>query len=89
MTMIALTGITLTALKYRDNDHSNVIHDHDYEEEETMNPTRLNPKFYSYNHSSIAKRSTNIDQYSIEDKNVSMIDEEKREKVKQVQPLYH
>lgn len=92
MTMIAITGITLTSLKYRnDNEHSDVSFDIDTDNDnETMETNRVNPKFHFYdtldsNHSSIAKRSANEDQYSIEDRNVSMIDEEKRQKVKQVQ----
>lgn len=94
LTMVALTGITLTTLKYRnDNEHSAVIDDEDYPNE-TMDPVRYNPKFLYYdvqgtNHStekSVAKRS--IDdraQYSLDEKNVSMIDEFKRERVKQVE----
>lgn len=88
MTMIALTGITLTALKYRsdDNDHSNVILDLDYEDD-TMDAARFNPKFNFYesqNRSAIAKREASDAQYAIVDRNVSMIDEEKREKIKEV-----
>lgn len=88
MTMIALTGITLTALKYRndDNEHSNVIVDLDYEDD-TMDSSRMNPKFGYYetkNQSAITKRAASDAQYAIDDRNLSMIDEEKREKIKEV-----
>lgn len=88
MTMIALTGITLTALKYRsdDNEHSNVILDLEYDDD-TMDSARFNPKFNYYesrNQSAIAKREASDAQYAIADRNVSMIDEEKREKIKEV-----
>lgn len=93
--MVALTGITLTGLKYgHDNDHSAVIDDEDYEDGTIEDPVRYNPKFLYFNvhdttrqtEKSVAKRS--IDEpalYSIDDKNASMIDEFKREKVKQVE----
>lgn len=68
---------------------------------ETIDATRLNPKFrfpdvldknYSTEKSSIVKRSSddvfNIAEYSIDEKNVSMVDEERREKVKQVQTVH-
>lgn len=97
MTMIALTGITLTTLKYRHNDHSNVTlnlgdFDDDYSDDAIV-ATRLNPKFHYYdvldkNHSTeknvVRRSSDNLVDYSIVEKNVSMIDETKREKVKQV-----
>lgn len=88
MTMIALTGITLTALKYRndDNEHSNVILDLDYDDD-TMDSSRINPKFGFYetrNQSTVSKREASDGQYAIDDRNVSMIDGEKREKIKEV-----
>lgn len=103
MTMIALTGITLTTIKYRHNDHSNVTLnladiDDDYSDD-TIVATRLNPKFHYYdvldkNHSTeknvVRRSSDNLVDYSIVEKNVSMIDETKREKVKQVkQKMVH
>lgn len=94
LTMVALTGITLTTLKYRhDNEHSAVIDDEDYLDG-TMDPVRYNPKFLYYNvhgknHStekSVAKRSNDASaQYSVDVKNESMVDEFRREKVKQVE----
>lgn len=106
MTIIALTGITLTTLKYQsgNNDHSNVeldLADDDDYYTDTMNATRLNPKFHYYDvleknrsteKSVIVKRSngdgSHLIEYSIEEKNVSMIDETRREKVKQVQAVH-
>lgn len=78
MTVIALTGITLTTLKHR--------HDDNYVEIDDENSTevQLNPKFYmhSKNHS-IMKRSSD-EEYSITDKDQSLIDHAKRDKVKEV-----
>lgn len=97
MTVIALTGLTLTALKHLDSDeHTNVVglDDGDYDYSDTTDaPTRVNPKFNFYEvadrnqstEKSVVKRSTNDEiQYSIGELNRSMIDETKREKVKQV-----
>lgn len=83
------------------NDHSNVVleltDDDDYyvDIEDT---TRLNPKFHFYDvldknrsteKSVVVKRSSsvasNLIEYSIDEKNVSTIDEMRRENVKQVQ----
>lgn len=102
--VIVITGITLTTIRYQgtNNDHSNVIQmDVDDDYIETIDATRLNPKFrfhdvldknYSTEKSSIVKRSSddvfNIAEYSIDEKNVSMVDEERREKVKQVQTVH-
>lgn len=108
MTIIALTGITLTSLKYHgtNNGHSNVASDLDegddyYADTNTIDSSRLNPKFHFYDvldknrsteKSVVAKRSSgeasNLIEYSIDEKNVSMIDEARREKVKQV-PTVH
>lgn len=112
MTVIALTGITLTTLKYLDDSNNsdvelNLEYDDDEYSTNTIDPSRLNPKFHFYNvldnlvdnnnnHSTeksvVVKRSTdeasNQLQYSIDDKNVSMIDEVRREKVKQVQAVH-
>lgn len=94
LTMIALTGITLTSLKYRHDGDDSVELNLDDSSDETMTTMRLNPKFHYYNvsnHSSsteksFAKRSTDDrGQYSIDDKTPSMVDEMRREKVKQVQ----
>lgn len=103
LTMIALTGITLTSLKYRHDDDDggsssvelNLVDD---ENDETMTTMRLNPKFHYYNvnnHSSSTEKSfvkRSIDdrgQYSIDDKNSSLVDEMRRDKVKQVQASVH
>lgn len=93
LTMVALTGITLTSLKYRhDSEHSDVIVEEDYADI-TIDPIRYNPKILYYdvhdtNHSkgkSVSKRSINDHtQYSIDSKNELMVDEFRREKVKQV-----
>lgn len=107
MTVIALTGITLTSLKFRhDTNHSDVGLNPEYDDDEystnTIVPSRLNPKFHFYNvlgdnnnsteKSVVVKRSSdkasNQFQYSIDDKNVSMIDEVRRDKVKQVQTVH-
>lgn len=96
MTMIALTGVALTSLKYRhDNDHSDVVVSLDDDNStETIDAARVNPKFHFYDvlaanrttEKIVAKRSTfDPDQYAIDDKNVSMVDGDRREKVKQVQ----
>lgn len=91
VTIIALTGITLTTLKYRHDDNSADLHDNnvdfDYEDFENATEARVNPKFnlHAKNHST-AKRSVGDNvQYSIADTDLSMIDEAKRDKVKQVQ----
>jgi hypothetical protein len=100
LTVIALTGITLTGLKYRsdNDDHTDVVtlnddDDYDYSMD-SIESNRINPKFHFYNvieknqstESVIVKRSVdNSDQYPIEDRNMSMIDDVRREKVKQVQ----
>lgn len=91
LTMIALTGITLTTLKYRHDDHSsdefnltNDLSDDDVFE--------INPKFhyvYAKNHSAeknFVKRSSEelLSQYSIDVKNPTMNDEVRREKIKEV-----
>lgn len=101
MTVIALTGITLTGLKYRSDsgdDHTNVVtlnddDDYDYSVD-SIESNRINPKFHFYNvieknqstESVVVKRSADnsATQYSIKDRNVSMIDEVRRAKVKQV-----
>jgi hypothetical protein len=85
MTMIALTGITLTTLKYRHDDSYVELDDDD-----NSTDVRHNPKFHFYdvlgkNHSAVKRSSGDNAQYSIFDTNVSMIDDAKREKVKQVQ----
>lgn len=89
MTMIALAGITLTTLKYRHDDNYVELDDDD---NENSTDVRRHPKFHFYdvekNHSAV-KRSIGDDaQYSITDSNLSMIDDAKREKVKQVQPRF-
>lgn len=97
MTVIAITGITLTTLKYTghtmNNDHSDVDIDWSDDDNYTdINDIHINPKFYIYNMtehkngSNIVKRSINDHnpiQYFI-DNDSSMVDIEKREKVKQV-----
>ena len=103
MTIIAITGVTLTTLKYQNtnNDHPNVIGDDDDYYTDSIESTRLNPKFHFYdvldkNHSTeksvVTKRSSgdafNLIEYSIDEKNVSMIDEMRRDKVKQVQMVH-
>lgn len=99
LTMIALTGITLTTLKYRHDDDgsSSVAFNLTDDDDDTMMTTRLNPKFRYYDagnrsstEKSFVKRS--IDdrgQYSIDDKSPSMVDDMRREKVKQVQASVH
>jgi hypothetical protein len=87
MTMIALTGITLTTLKYRHDDNYVELDDGD---DDNSTDVRYNPKFHFYdvqgkNHSAVKRSSGDDAQYSIADENVSMIDDAKREKVKQVQ----
>lgn len=83
--IIALTGITLTTLKHRHNDDSYV--EVDGENDDNVTDVRYNPKFYMHvkNHSTVKRSSGDDVQYSIADKDMSMIDEAKREKVKQVQ----
>lgn len=84
MTMIALTGLTLTTLKYRHDDNSVELNDDD----DNSTDVRYNPKFHYYdvkNHSAVKRSSGENAEYSILDTNVSMIDDAKREKVKQVQ----
>jgi hypothetical protein len=97
MTVIALTGITLTGLKYRNESHTDVVSlsdsndDYDYASD-SLESNRINPKFH-YNvigknqstESTIVKRSTTDNvEFSIRDRNASMIDYAKRDKVKQV-----
>lgn len=104
MTMIALTGITLTTLKYRHDSHNAnvtlVLHDDiDYDfSADTIESARVNPKFHFYDvldknrstEKSVVRRSSdNLVDYSIVETNVSMIDETKREKVKQVHKSVH
>lgn len=92
MTMIALTGITLTSLKYQhDNAHSDVVLDLDDDADD--NATYINPKFHFYavnrtTEKTIVKRSNDDNiQYLIDDKNVSRANVFRRERVKQVQAL--
>lgn len=82
--IIALTGITLTTLKHRHDDSYVEV---DGEENDNATEVRFNPKFYMHvkNHSTVKRSSGDDVQYSIADKDMSMIDEAKREKVKQVQ----
>jgi hypothetical protein len=101
ITVIALTGITLTSLKYNKNDSEDEIfvdNYHDYDDDFSLNSTQHNtlqyPKFHyninqngsAMNAKRVVKRSNGalrID-YSIVDKNSSMIDESRRQKVKEV-----
>lgn len=84
MTMIALTGVTLTSLKYRHDDQSNV--DFNLTDDGDDDTLHVNPKFqYKLANKSVSKRSSDDrGQYSIDDKNASMVVEMRREKVKQV-----
>ncbi|KAG5683523.1 hypothetical protein PVAND_012797 [Polypedilum vanderplanki] len=100
VTIVALTGITLTTLKY--NETSNDISDDylDNDEDFNFNQTQEyfnyhNPKFHyeikqngslMITERRVVKRSSDDDviQYSIDDKNSSMIDEAKRQKVKEM-----
>lgn len=83
MTIIALTGITLTTLKYRHDDNYVEV---DGEDDENATDVRYNPKFYmhTHNHSTVKRSSGDNVEYSIDDIDPSLIDEAKREKVKQV-----
>lgn len=99
VTIVALTGITLTTLKYNKN-MNEIDYDYDYDDESKLNETHeyveyQHPKFrYDVNQNGslpiaerrVVKRSTDGDtvSYSIDDKNPSMIDEAKRQKVKEV-----
>lgn len=104
ITVIALTGITLTSLKYNKNDNEDEIfvdNYHDYDDDNfSLNDTHSNtlqyPKFHykninqnmsAMNEKRVVKRSngaTRIVDYSIVDRNLSMIDESRRQKVKEV-----
>ena len=101
ITVIALTGITLTSLKYNKNGEDEIFVDnyHDYDDDDfSLNGTHQNtlqyPKLHYninqngsvMNEKRVVKRSNGairID-YSIVDKNSSMIDESRRQKVKEV-----
>jgi hypothetical protein len=91
MTVVALTGITLTTLKYN-HISDDEFNENDDNSSETFVPIYYNPKFqYDVNQSrsltskNVVKRSSeNLIQYSIDDENLSMVDEMKREKVKEV-----
>jgi hypothetical protein len=106
VTIVALTGITLTSLNYNNNNNE-IDYDYNYEDEDfVLNNTHVHvdyqhPKFrYDVNQNGsspsslaekrVVKRSSddsdyaNATQYSIDDKNSSMIDEAKRQKVKEV-----
>lgn len=89
MTMIALTGITLTSLKYR---HDSV----EFDDDDTIDATSINPKFNYYEvlgkdrstEKIVAKRSIDEPiQYSIDDPIRSLVDEARREKVKEVHTI--
>lgn len=104
ITVIALTGITLTSLKYNKNDNEDEIfvdNYHDYDDDDlSLNGTHSNtlqyPKLHYnninqngsvMNEKRVVKRSngaTRIVDYSIVDRNLSMIDESRRQKVKEV-----
>ncbi|CAG9803710.1 unnamed protein product [Chironomus riparius] len=101
ITVIALTGITLTSLKYNKNGNEDEIfvdNYHDYDDDFSLNGTHPNisqyPKIHYninqngsvLNEKRVVKRSNGairID-YSIVDKNLSMIDESRRQKVKEM-----
>ena len=95
ITVIALTGITLTSLKYRNNDENFNLIDDDYDDNnssESLHVNKVNPKFHFYdteqhkkNHSVTKRSDKTVIEYSVRDRNVLRVDEVKREKVKQVQ----
>lgn len=97
MTIVAITGTTLVTLKYNsshhDDDNTDFIAHNDSSEIDSDYNYRISPKFhYDANKSEpsmdnrIVKRSIDeiSNEYVISDKNLSMIDEAKREKVKEV-----
>lgn len=83
MTVVAITAATLTTLKYYPK-HDDEINSYDDDYVEYHNNYISTTTDRSHE---IVKRSSdevNIVQYSIDDRNPSMIDEAKREKVKEV-----
>lgn len=100
LTVVALTGTYLIHLKHEhDNEtlHKNEnisddYHDYDYENENRFNPKILNVNVMNKTELSgkfINKRSTSnvfgdTQQLSIEDKNITQVDQFKRDKIKEV-----
>lgn len=95
VTVIALTGITLTTLKNNHTSDDELDYDDDYKSvtDNSTDTIEYHPKFhYTVNQNElllnkrVAKRSNSNApiQYNISDKNLSMIDDEKRKKVKEV-----
>lgn len=82
--VVAITATTLTTLKYYPHKHDEEFNS--YDDEFDLNYHR-SPKFNNEISTDkpheVVKRSS-IEQYSIDDYNSSMIDEAKREKVKEV-----
>lgn len=96
VTVIALTGIALTSLKYNSNEDDEMYIDEDDNYIDDLNPNEIHSKFhYNVNQNGslmdekrVVKRSFDSPiQYSIIDKKLSMIDEFKRQKVKEVHIL--
>lgn len=96
MTIVAITGTALVTLKYNayHEDDIDIILYNDSDEIDSYTDYKYSPKFnYNLNQLShdkpIVKRSSNEEfvprpQYVYSDKNLSMIDETKREKIKEV-----
>jgi hypothetical protein len=96
MTIVAITGTTLVTLKYNnhhDIDDTDFMANNDSNEVDSYINYQTSPKF-NYksdiqNDKRIVKRSSDEDftprpQYDISDRNFSIIDEAKREKIREV-----